>query len=98
MDCYNLQYVGKKQMSFANIELDHIKPVQSFALDLNHYSNLQPLLKEINGQKSSKWTETDETFWKINVEHQPKFTDIYTGNSISESDYTPPHLQPKQLD
>jgi len=54
--------------------------------------------KEINGQKSSKWTETDETFWKINVQHQPNFTDKYTGNSISESDYTPPHLQPKQLD
>jgi len=67
---YNKQYTGKKQISFMNMELDHIQPVQSFALDLNHYSNLQSLLKEIHGQKSSNWMETDETFWRTNVSDQ----------------------------
>jgi len=35
-DCYNAQHVGDTQMSFANIELDHIKPVKSFALEMSH--------------------------------------------------------------
>jgi len=39
MDRYNAQHVGKKQMSFANIELDHIKPVQRFILEMNNYKN-----------------------------------------------------------
>jgi len=98
MDCYNSHQMGKEQMSFANIELDHIKPVNSFALDLSHYTNVQPLLKEANGQKSAKWTDVDELFWRTNIQHQPDFTCTYIGSSVGASACIPPHPQPKQLD
>ena len=98
MDCYNSHQMGKEQMSFANIELDHIKPVKSFALDLCHYTNLQPLLKEANGQKSAKWTDVDELFCRTNIQHQPDFTCTYTGSSMGVSACIPPHPLLKQID
>ena len=98
MDCYNLQYVGKKQMSFAIIELDHIKPVQRFALEMSNYKNLQPLFKEINRSKSAKWRDIDETFWRANVQHQHDFTDIYTGTALDVSQHTTQNTQFQQPD
>ena len=98
MDCYNSHQMGKEQMSFANIQLDHIKPVQSFALDLCHYTNLQPLLKEANGQKSAKWADVDELFWRTNIQHQPDFTSTFTGISMGVSACIPSHPQLKQQD
>jgi len=79
MDRYNAQHTGETQMSFANVELDHIKPVQRFALELSHYTNIQPMLKEANRSKAAKWSDLDETFWRANIQHQPAFTDIYGG-------------------
>jgi type VI protein secretion system component Hcp len=79
MDRYNAQHTGETQMSFANVELDHIKPVQRFALELSHYTNIQPMLKEANRRKAAKWSDLDETFWRANIQHQPAFTDIYGG-------------------
>ena len=77
IDLYNTQHVGKKQMSFANIELDHIKPVQQFALEMSNYKNIQPLFKETNRNKSAKWSGKDEAFWRANIQHQHGFTDIH---------------------
>ena len=82
MDIYNGQQTGGEQMSFANIELDHIKPVKQFALELSHFTNLQPLLKKVNRSKAAKWTHTDDTFWKANIQHQPEFTDLYADTTI----------------
>ena len=82
MDSYNAQQTGGEQMSFANIELDHIKPVKQFALELSHYTNLQPLLKKVNRSKAAKWTHTDDTFWRANIQHQPEFTDMYADTTM----------------
>ena len=98
MDCYNIQHVGKKQMSFANIKLDHIKPVQRFALEMSHYKNVQPLFKEINRSKSAKWTDIDETFWRANIQHQHDFTDIYTGTALNPSETLTQNTQLKEPD
>jgi len=98
MDYYNSHNMGKTQMSFANIEIDHIKPVQSFTLDMCHYTNLQPLLKEENIQKSAKWADVDQLFWMTNIQHQPDFNCIYTGSSMCASACIPPKPQLKQLD
>ena len=77
MDIYNTQNPGSTQMSFHNVELDHIKPVQQFGLEMCHYTNIQPMLKEANRSKGGKWSEVDETFWKTHILYQHAFTDIY---------------------
>lgn len=58
-------------MTIDNIHIDHIKPVSKFNLnDLEeikaccHWSNLQPLLGKDNLQKSNKWTNENEIYWK----------------------------------
>jgi len=83
MDCYNTQHPDGAQMTFDNIELDHIKPVQRFASEMNHYTNLQPLLAAVNRSKSDKWTPDDESFWRANIQFQPGFADIYQGAAVS---------------
>ena len=83
MDCYNTQHPDGAQMTFDNIELDHIKPVQRFASEMNHYTNLQPLLAAVNRSKSDKWTPEDESFWRANIQFQPGFSDIYQGAAVS---------------
>ena len=84
IDRYNAEHIGERQMSFANIELDHIKPVRQFALEMSHYKNLQPLFKEVNRSKSDRWTNVDETFWRSNIENALDFTAIYTP-AVSDS-------------
>jgi hypothetical protein len=70
-------------MSWDNIHLDHIKPVAVF--DLNdplqfmeccHYSNFQPLFATENLEKSSKWSEEAETFWRDNIIGQ-EYIELY---------------------
>ena len=83
MHNYNTQHPEDTQMTFENMQLDHIRPVQRFALDMNHYTNLQPMLADANLSKSAKWSSTDEMFWKANIHHNAAFTEIY-------QTYTPP--------
>jgi hypothetical protein len=80
IDHYNTEHIGDTQMSFNNIELDHIKPVQRFGLEVSHYTNIQPMLKKDNRGKAAKWSSADETFWRANIQHKPVFTRIYTNN------------------
>ena len=40
---YNALCPEDTQMTFQNMQLDHIRRVQRFALDMNHYTNLQPM-------------------------------------------------------
>ena len=66
---------------------DHIKPVHAFK-DLphgnpNHHTNLQPIPDPLNGQKSDKWQQIDEDFWKINIYENPKFTCTYLSYEMS---------------
>ena len=70
-------------MTFQNIHIDHIKPVSVFNLDDEeefldccHYTNLQPLLAKDNMEKSNKWNETDETYWKDNIINK-EYYEIY---------------------
>ena len=66
---------------------DHIKPVHAFK-DLphgnpNHHTNLQPISVHLNGQKSDKWQQIDEDFWKINIYKNPKFICTYLPYEMS---------------
>ena len=79
----NFNQFSEIEMTWDNIHIDHIKPVSSFNLDDEeeflsccHYTNLQPLLAEVNQSKSSKWTENDEVFWNENIKDK-EYYDIY---------------------
>jgi len=96
IDHYNSEHIGERQMSFANI--DHIKPVRQFALEMSHYKNMQPLFKEVNHSKSDKWTDVDETFWRSNIEHALDFTAIYTPSVSDSSEHKTQLAHTKQLD
>ena len=66
---------------------DHIKPVRAFQ-DLqygnpNHHTNLQPIPDHLNREKSDKWQQIDEDFWKINIYENPKFTCTYIPYEMS---------------
>jgi len=74
---YFKEYISKKmttEMTFENIHYDHIKPVSIF--DLNnpdellkccHYTNFHPLLATDNLEKSNKWNDECELFWRVNI-------------------------------
>ena len=74
---YFLEYFKSKMingMTFENIHIDHIKPVSRFNLNdpdefmkCSHYTNLQPLLIKDNLEKSNKWTNENEIFWKEHI-------------------------------
>ena len=74
---YNALCPDDTQMTFQNMQLDHIRPVQRFALDMNHYTNLQPMLAEANLCKSARWSSADEIFWKTHIHHNADFAEIY---------------------
>ena len=81
MDGFN-QFAEIK-MTWYNIHIDHIKPVSSFNLDDEeefldccHYTNMQPLLAEINLQKNGTWNETAENYWVNNIKDK-EHLDIY---------------------
>ena len=98
IDRYNAEHVGERQMSFANIELDHIKPVRQFVLEMSHYKNLQPLFKDVNISKSAHWSKDDESFWRSNIEHALNFTAIYTPSVLDSSGQKTHLADTKQLD
>ena len=74
---YFIKFITSKMtldMSWDNIQLDHIKPISIFNLDIHtdfldccHYSNYQPLVSVDNLKKSNKWNDIDETFWLENI-------------------------------
>jgi hypothetical protein len=73
----------KPNMTWNNIHLDHIKPVNAFDLNnhddfLNccHYTNFQPLFAEDNLNKSCKWTDEDELFWNENIKDK-EYMELY---------------------
>jgi hypothetical protein len=81
MDLFN-QY-SEIEMTWDNIHIDHIKPVSSFNLDDEeaflsccNYTNLQPLLAEVNLNKSHKWSDEDDIFWLDNIKDK-EYYDIY---------------------
>ena len=81
MDLFN--QFSEVEMNWDNIHIDHIKPVKLFNLDDEeeflsccNYTNLQPLLAEVNLNKSSKWNENDEVFWNEKIKDK-EYYDIY---------------------
>lgn len=73
----------KNQISITNMEIDHIKPVVKFddsekaKREVNHYTNLQPLPRDVNMHKSAKWSDKDEEFWRANIIGNAEFREIY---------------------
>lgn len=71
------------QISATNMAIDHIKPVKMFddsaesRMQVHHYTNLQPLPRDVNAHKSSKWSEKDEEFWRANIIGNAQFREIY---------------------
>ena len=83
MDYYNQFMATDELMTFANVHIDHIKPVSKFNLDNEeefldccNYTNLQPLLAKDNLEKSNKWNDTNELYWKENIINKNYF-EIY---------------------
>ena len=88
MDLYNTKNPHGVQMTFENIHIDHIKPAKAFGDEINHYTNLQPLLSDMNMLKKAKWSQQDELFWRENIQNQPDYTEIYLGVGVNTS-YVP---------
>jgi hypothetical protein len=70
-------------MTWDNIHIDHIKPVTKFNLDDENefldccnYTNLQPLLVTDNLEKSNKWSDEKELYWKENIINK-EYHEIY---------------------
>ena len=75
-----------EEMTFSNIQYDHIKPISKFnlsnideLLECCHYTNFQPLLEKDNFRKSNKWSEKDELFWQENIKGK-EYLKIYIPN------------------
>ena len=61
-----IEFLMTPEMTWKNIELDHIQPLKSFNLtdpnqlkEAAHYTNIQPLLKSDNRKKGSRIHEHD---------------------------------------
>jgi len=79
----NFNQFSEIEMTWDNIHIDHIKPVSSFNLDDEeeflsccNYTNLQPLLAEVNLNKSCKWSDEDEAYWNEKIKDK-EYYDIY---------------------
>ena len=83
MDRYNSENPGKLHMTFDNIHIDHIKPAKAFGDEINHYTNLQPLLPDMNVFKKAQWSQQDEVFWRENIRHSTNYNDIYMGEGAA---------------
>jgi hypothetical protein len=77
MDQYNSLNPEGVQMTWDNIQIDHIKPAKAFGDEINHFTNLQPLLPVMNARKKAHWSKQDEVFWRENIQNHTDFTDIY---------------------
>lgn len=83
---YFKDFIEKKmldKMSWNNIHLDHIKPINSFDLENKeeflqccHYTNFQPLFAKDNLEKHDKWSNEDEVFWEENIRRK-EYMNIY---------------------
>ena len=61
-----IEFLMTLEMTWNNIELDHVRPLSSFNLtdleqlkEASHYSNIQPLLKSDNRKKGANYHEHD---------------------------------------
>ena len=77
MDIYNTKHPQSLQMTFDNIHIDHIKPAKAFGDEINHYTNLQPLLPAVNHSKKARWSAIDELYWCENIKNNTDYADIY---------------------
>ena len=82
MDNFNLY--SEVQISWDNIHIDHIKPVNVFNLNDEeeflaccHYTNLQPLIAVDNLEKSNKWNTKANEHWLKNIKNNAVYSDIY---------------------
>jgi len=74
--------VHAEKMTFANIHIDHIKPLARMTdaaslAALCHFSNLQPLLVDDNEHKSDHWSAADDEFWDKHIRGNVKRRSIY---------------------
>jgi len=63
------------------IEIDHIKPLKAFEMNeirqCNHYTNLQPLPKAVNGVKKDTWQSEDEIYWRFRILFNDQYMEPY---------------------
>jgi hypothetical protein len=85
MDRYNLLNPEGVQMTWDNIQIDHIKPAKAFGDEINHFTNLQPLLPVMNARKKAHWSKQDEVFWRENIQNHTDYIDIYTETHIQNT-------------
>ena len=69
-----IEFLMTSEMTWNNIDLDHVRPLSSYDLtdpeqlkEASHFSNIQPLLKEDNRSKGSKYHEHDLAVQKEKV-------------------------------
>ena len=76
IDLWNSTHEAESHMTWENINIDHIKPLDcakenhpyhSPIEELTHYTNLQPLLKEDNFKKGAKWSSAADLHWRNNI-------------------------------
>ena len=72
MDKFNL--FSEIEMTWSTIHIDHIKPMSVFDLDnqdeftnCSNYTNLQPLLAEMNRKKNNQWNDVSNDFWLTSI-------------------------------
>ena len=98
MHFWNVRHADNT-MNWNNIEIDHIKPIATIGKgdpideSLLHFTNLQPLLKKDNRDKSAKWSAADDAFWTKSITMHAEYVDIY----IPDPSHVYPRLAPESL-
>ena len=86
MDLWNSTHDAESHMTWNNVHVDHIKPIDCAKEDhpyhspieeLTHFTNLQPLLKEDNLSKSAKWSSAADVHWRNNIYLNDKYDAIF---------------------
>ena len=69
-----IEFLSSPEMNWKNIDLDHVHPLSSFnqadpnqLKEASHFSNIQPLLKQDNRKKGSRYHEHDLAVQKEKV-------------------------------
>lgn len=83
----NYAFDDERELSWDNIDIDHIHPLASAKDEdevkaLCHFTNLQPLWKDVNKTKSDRWSDLDQTFWQANIFKNPNYKDIYVPKGL----------------
>ena len=65
-----------------NVTLDHVKPKSQFMhmddmTDCQHFTNLQPLPRNVHEQKGDRWSFADEQYWRAHVFRNPQYKEVY---------------------